>query len=105
MRVATEGKTAVRLALSPHYSLFPTRAGMEWQAGSAADPESPGFRRGLLFNWDATFGGGLTLATNPRPASQMSARSAFSISVFFVIVKGEESFCSADQRMMLGNPS
>jgi hypothetical protein len=35
------------------------QAGMEWQTGSAARPESPGFRRGLLFNWDATFGGGI----------------------------------------------
>jgi len=35
------------------------KAGMEWRAGTAARPESPGFRRGLLFNWDATFGGGI----------------------------------------------
>jgi hypothetical protein len=33
---------------------------MAWWAGSAARPESRGFRRGLLFNWDATFGGGIT---------------------------------------------
>ena len=32
---------------------------MAWRAGTAARPESPGFRRGLLFNWDATFGGGI----------------------------------------------
>jgi len=37
-----------------------TMAGMEWQAGSAARPESLGFRRGLLFNWGATLGGGST---------------------------------------------
>jgi hypothetical protein len=44
------------------------QAGMEWQTGSAAHPESPGFRRGLLFNWDATFGGGIAPVRATRRA-------------------------------------
>jgi len=32
------------------FFVISTMAGMEWQAGTAARPESPGFRRGLLFD-------------------------------------------------------
>jgi len=44
-----------------------TMAGMEWQAGSAARPESPGFRRGLLFDRLATTGGRVIPPWNKSP--------------------------------------
>jgi len=41
------------------------QAAAEWQAGSATHPESPGFRRGLLFNWDTIRRGGIARFARP----------------------------------------